>query len=243
MVRRTPDTPSALLACWGWGEKKVERYGDRLLAVLRPHVEALRASGEARKVAAAKRAEEEEENEEDEPLAMRRERAATAAEARAAAAATAALPAVAAEHVKDHEAAAVAEEAQEAEEEEEAAAAAAQEAANEEEPPLPAGMPMPIDEDELSPSERPAFAALLAWKRARAKELGYNDPCIICHNRTLCELVRRLPRGVAELTRVWGMPDLDRTQTASCSLSLHADLDRRRAISCSLSLSDALLFR
>ena len=31
------------------------------------------------------------------------------------------------------------------------------------------------------------------WKRERASELGFNDPCVICHNRTLCEIVRSLP--------------------------------------------------
>jgi hypothetical protein len=43
----------------------------------------------------------------------------------------------------------------------------------------------------------PAFEALREWKRARARELGFSDPCIICHNRTLCELVRVLPAGEA----------------------------------------------
>ena len=64
---------------------------------------------------------------------------------------------------------------------------------------------MPDSMDDLFTHERPAFEALLAWKRARAKELGYNDPCIICHNRTLCELVRLVPSDTKSLLRVFGI--------------------------------------
>lgn len=42
-------------------------------------------------------------------------------------------------------------------------------------------------------------------KRARAAELGFNDPCVICHNRTLCEIVRTLPISTTELLAVWGI--------------------------------------
>ena len=64
---------------------------------------------------------------------------------------------------------------------------------------------LPVDPGDLEAHEMSAYKSLLAWKRARAKELGYNDPCIICHNRTLCELVRRLPCTLADLHRVWGI--------------------------------------
>ena len=40
---------------------------------------------------------------------------------------------------------------------------------------------LPKTRDDLRPQELPAYEAMLAWKRARAKELGYNDPYIICH--------------------------------------------------------------
>ena len=60
--------------------------------------------------------------------------------------------------------------------------------------------PVPESPDDLFDWEQPAFEALLAWKRARAKEMGLNNPAAICHNRTLCELVRLLPKGLADLT-------------------------------------------
>ena len=43
------------------------------------------------------------------------------------------------------------------------------------------------------------------WKRERASELGFNDPCVICHNRTLCEIVRSLPETEDQLMAVWGI--------------------------------------
>ena len=48
---------------------------------------------------------------------------------------------------------------------------------------LPEDAPMPASPDDLYHHERAAFEALLTWKRARAKECGFNDPCIICHNQ------------------------------------------------------------
>ena len=38
MVRRLPTTPAELVECWGWGETKASRHGERLLAVLEPQV-------------------------------------------------------------------------------------------------------------------------------------------------------------------------------------------------------------
>ena len=66
-------------------------------------------------------------------------------------------------------------------------------------------VPVPESVDDLFLHERAAFDAMLAWKRGRAKELGFNDPCIICHNRTLCEIVRLLPADMRSLNRVWGI--------------------------------------
>ena len=87
MVRRLPTTPAELVECWGWGETKASRHGERLLAVLEPHVAELRAERERRR--AAKDAEvievsddDDDDAEEEEPLALRRERAAAAAESR-----------------------------------------------------------------------------------------------------------------------------------------------------------------
>jgi superfamily II DNA helicase RecQ len=59
--------------------------------------------------------------------------------------------------------------------------------------------------EDLHAHEENAFEAMLEWKRARAKEMGFNDPCIICHNRTLLGLVRLLPENEEELLAVWGM--------------------------------------
>ncbi|KAL3906998.1 MAG: hypothetical protein SGPRY_010339, partial [Prymnesium sp.] len=70
---------------------------------------------------------------------------------------------------------------------------------------LPSSLPLPTCPEELEAHELPAFQEMREWKRARARELGYNDPCVICHNRTLCELVRLLPSTTQHLLRVWGM--------------------------------------
>ena len=59
--------------------------------------------------------------------------------------------------------------------------------------------------DDLREYERDAFAALREWKRARARELGYSDPCIICHNRTLVEMCRRVPKDEEALLGIWGV--------------------------------------
>lgn len=64
---------------------------------------------------------------------------------------------------------------------------------------------MPKSRGDLVASEIPAFDALREWKRARGRELGYNNPCVICHNRTLCEMVRLLPAKLSDLSHVWGM--------------------------------------
>ena len=93
--------------------------------------------------------------------------------------------------VTDDEVLSAAEEEKEEEEEEEAVYAGK--------------LRLPESPDDLLRHETAAFEALLAWKRARARELGFNDPCVICHNRTLCELVRLLPSSLASLQRVWGI--------------------------------------
>eukprot|EP00493_Phyllostaurus_siculus_P010773 UN10925 len=36
--------------------------------------------------------------------------------------------------------------------------------------------------------------SLRQWKRSRGGDLGFNNPCVICHNRTLFEMVRLLPQ-------------------------------------------------
>ena len=64
---------------------------------------------------------------------------------------------------------------------------------------------LPEGVDDLWAHESSAFEALLAWKRGRAKELGFNDPCVICHNKTLCQLVRLAPARLADLRHVWGI--------------------------------------
>jgi|ERR1712216_819404 len=57
----------------------------------------------------------------------------------------------------------------------------------------------------LSDEEIKAFLVLREWKRQRGRELGYSNPCVICHNRTLCEMVQILPRNEDELLSVWGI--------------------------------------
>jgi hypothetical protein len=61
----------------------------------------------------------------------------------------------------------------------------------------------PEEEDHLLEGEKYAFRALRDARRATAKELqmeGYK----IAHNRSLCEMVRRLPESAAELSECWG---------------------------------------
>lgn len=59
--------------------------------------------------------------------------------------------------------------------------------------------------DDLRDYERDAFFALREWKRARGKELGYTNPCVICHNRTLVEMCRTVPDDEESLLGVWGI--------------------------------------
>ena len=59
--------------------------------------------------------------------------------------------------------------------------------------------------DDLRDYERDAFFALREWKRARGRELGYSNPCVICHNRTLVEMCRTVPDDEESLLGVWGI--------------------------------------
>ena len=62
---------------------------------------------------------------------------------------------------------------------------------------------MPEGEEDLLEGERAAFAALRAVKNAKARELevmGYK----VCQNRSLCEMVRRVPDSVSALRDCWG---------------------------------------
>mmetsp|Transcript_22297 Transcript_22297/g.53027 ORF Transcript_22297/g.53027 Transcript_22297/m.53027 type:complete len:245 (-) Transcript_22297:302-1036(-) len=59
--------------------------------------------------------------------------------------------------------------------------------------------------DDLRDYERDAFFALREWKRARGRELGYSNPCVICHNRTLVEMCRLVPDDEESLLGVWGI--------------------------------------
>jgi hypothetical protein len=63
----------------------------------------------------------------------------------------------------------------------------------------------PRKEEDLQPHEVAAFHSMREWKRARARELGYSDPCVICHNRTLIEMVRTRPKTKTEMLTIWGI--------------------------------------
>ena len=69
-------------------------------------------------------------------------------------------------------------------------------------PPSASGQPERFED--LESHEHAAFFALREWKRARARELGYNNPCVIAHNRSLCAVVRALPRSPEDLATLWG---------------------------------------
>ena len=196
MVRCAPASTSELLECWGWGEAKVERYGEPLLGVLRPHLESLVAARRARRAARDAAADEvlSADDDDDDSGGGGGGPGGSAATTRwtrknrsASDAWDAALDAMQLKG-KDIRPAAV-----------EAAEAAEAAGRPDERAPVPSSV------EDLLPHELPAYEALLHWKRTRAKELGYNDPCIICHNRTLCELVRRRPSTLAQLPRVWGV--------------------------------------
>ena len=65
---------------------------------------------------------------------------------------------------------------------------------------------LPIKEEDLYDEiEVNAFYIMREWKRARGRELGYVNPCVICHNRTLIEMVRCLPKTREELLAIAGM--------------------------------------
>ena len=200
MVRGMPASPDELLACWGWGAAKVSAHGERLLAILQPHLPALRAAKETRKQQAS--GDDDGDDDEDAPLSRRRERSAAAAEARLVAVAAAAEPEVIELDDDDDEV------------EEQAAGGAGGAGVGGGGGSAVARMRPPAADapEELLPWEAEAYAALLAWKRARAKELGYNDPCVICHNKTLCELVRFLPSTMHALLACWGVGPKRATQ-------------------------------
>ena len=194
MARRVPSNRRELLDCWGWGESKVSSFGDRLLDALKPHAAGLLAAKDARRDAKIAIKVDEDDEMEEVPLPLRkklRSSGATASEVAAAVRATA-VPAIAMEAPKAEEDDEVLEAEEDEDEDEDGGKARAR-------PPLPEGI------DDLFPFEMEAFQALLEWKRARARELGYNDPCIICHNKTLCQLVRLTPNTRAALRHVWGI--------------------------------------
>ena len=194
MVRRVPSNRRELLDCWGWGESKVSSFGDRLLDALKPHAAGLLTAKEARRAAKVAIMVDEDDEMEEVPLPLRkklRSSGTTASEVAAAVRATA-VPAIAMEAPKAEEDDEVLEAEEDEDEDEDGGKARAR-------PPLPEGI------DDLFPFEMEAFQALLEWKRARARELGYNDPCIICHNKTLCQLVRLTPNTRAALRHVWGI--------------------------------------
>lgn len=157
MVRRVPTSASELLDCWGWGEAKVHSFGERLLGALRPHADALLVAKEARREAKASgvSALAEEEDDEDVPLQLRKKPACHGATSGAAAGSAASAGAADEDEVL------------EADDDDDASPAAFD----------PRRMPLPERIEDLLPHEEAAFQAVLEWKRARARELGYNDPC------------------------------------------------------------------
>ena len=192
MVRRVPSNRRELLDCWGWGESKVSSFGDRLLDALKPHAAGLLAARDARCAAKVAIKVDQDDEMEEVPLPLRkklRSSGTTTSEAAGAVRAIA-VPAIAMEVPIAEED----DEVLEAEEDEDEDGSKARAR-----PPLPEGI------DDLFPFEMEAFQSLLEWKRARARELGYNDPCIICHNKTLCQLVRLTPNTRSALRHVWGI--------------------------------------
>jgi ribonuclease D len=177
MVRVLPQSCTELVECWGWGAAKTSAHGERLLGVLRAHIPSLQASREARVHAAAREAGDTEDEQGDGGSDDNDDTEALARRREQLAAA--------AEHRASR-------------------ANASSDKRGEREVTVWLGE-MPRSEDDLFAHEKEAFTALLEWKRARARELGYNDPCIICHNQTLCELVRTLPRTRPELLKCWGI--------------------------------------
>eukprot|EP00592_Proboscia_alata_P016527 CAMPEP_0194395472 /NCGR_PEP_ID=MMETSP0174-20130528/124443_1 /TAXON_ID=216777 /ORGANISM="Proboscia alata, Strain PI-D3" /LENGTH=646 /DNA_ID=CAMNT_0039191415 /DNA_START=903 /DNA_END=2843 /DNA_ORIENTATION=- len=179
MARRTPTTRDELLTCWGWGPSRVAHHGDRLLAVLAPFAELLQKLRAERKAATKSN-----------PVIL-----STLAPV---------VTPIKEESADDFEVAT-------------ATRRRPNEVAKKQwEKRVPHTCnqyhdddksfgPLPLEPSDLQPFELPAFDAMLAWKRARAKEMGYSDPCVICHNRTLCELVRRLPQNLHRLAAVWGI--------------------------------------
>jgi hypothetical protein len=210
LVRRTPTTLEGLEECWGFGPAKCANYGPLFLDTLAPFIPKLREAQEAAHVAAARWGEEPGKTvgntgggedcdvkvaggDRDGTVAAARRRLREATEGEGGAEG----------RVKDVE-----EEVMDAEDEE-----------GEDGGPASAtrvldarlgkawaeSLPLPTSPDDLFQHEIPAFESLREWKRSRARELGFNDPCVICHNRTLCEVVRLLPSSLEQLLKVWGM--------------------------------------
>ena len=181
LVRRLPANKAELEECWGFGPSKVDAYGDYFLEALRPFVDDIRQAQATASAAAAAAAAVE--DDEEAPPGQQRTRGRDVAA------------------LRDGETGVL--EVDEEDDEEEEAVAVLSETVRE----AGAGQAalLPYGPDDLHRHEQPAFEALREWKRARARELGYNDPCVICHNRTLCEIVRLLPASPKQLLGVWGM--------------------------------------
>ena len=63
---------------------------------------------------------------------------------------------------------------------------------------------MPVEEADLIDAERVPFAKLRDFRRQRADELAIK-PYHIAHDTALCEIVRRVPTTLDELSEVPGM--------------------------------------
>ena len=63
---------------------------------------------------------------------------------------------------------------------------------------------LPVDADDLTGEERPAYEALRAARNAKARSME-RSMFIVANDRTLAEMVRRLPRSLDDLASCYGM--------------------------------------
>ncbi|KAK3247794.1 hypothetical protein CYMTET_42719 [Cymbomonas tetramitiformis] len=66
---------------------------------------------------------------------------------------------------------------------------------------------LPSKPDELTAAEREAYEDLREFRKSQAETLSL-EAYKICQNRTLCELVRSLPRTLEALPEVWGLGEV-----------------------------------
>ena len=98
---------------------------------------------------------------------------------------------------------------------------------------------IPIEPEELTPTEREVYEAIREIRNAKAKSMA-RSMFIVCGNRTMVEMCRLLPTSKAELLELHGMGELKVQRYGELLLdALRPHVDRLRAHHEAMGLSPA----